>query len=86
MTFQVTVIYEALDNILSGSNQASFDSLQTMGKDSQSVLKNAETLGLYTALLLEEYPGRDQYFDFTGENMGRYILTLAPLLITLSYF
>lgn len=70
MIFQVILIYQALDNILSDSNQASFDSLQAMGESSQSVLKNAEALGLYTALLLEEQEGLKQYFDFTGENMG----------------
>jgi hypothetical protein len=67
-----TVIFEALDNILSESNQASFESLQEEGVGSQAVLMNVESFGLYAAQVLaideETQPGRT--LNITGENMA----------------
>ena len=69
---QATVIFEALDNILSESNQESFDSLQEVGVGSQAVLMNAESFGLFAARVLSSdddmRPG--QVINITGENIG----------------
>jgi hypothetical protein len=66
-----TVIFEALDNILSESNQASFDSLQEVGVGSQAVLMNAESFGLFAARVLatDEDMRPGQVVNITGENM-----------------
>ena len=70
---QATVIFEVLDNILSESNQASFDSLQEMGEvGSQAVLNNTETFGLYAARVLDQQMGTAQTLNITGDNMGWY--------------
>jgi hypothetical protein len=67
-----TVIFEALDNILSESNQASFESLQDVGVGSEAVLMNAESFGLYAAriLALDQESGHRQTINITGENMA----------------
>ena len=69
---KATVIFEALDNILSESNQASFDSLQEIGVGSQAVLMNAESFGLFAARVLatDEDMRPGQVVNITGENMG----------------
>ena len=72
------VVFEVLDNILSESNQASYDSLQEVGVASQAVLKNAESYGLFVAQVLasNEDMGSCQVFNITGENMGVFIFCL----------
>ena len=69
---QATVIFEALDNILSESNQASFDSLQEVGVGSQAVLMNAESFGLFAARVLssDEDMRPGEVINITGENIG----------------
>ena len=69
------MIFEALDNILSESNQASFDSLQEVGVGSQAVLMNAESFGLFAARVLssDEDMRPGQVVNITGENMGMFI-------------
>ena len=69
------MVFEVLDNILSESNQASYDSLQEVGVASQAVLNNAESFGLLDAQLLvsNEDMGSCQVFNITGENMGVFI-------------
>ena len=72
---QAIVIFEALDNILSESNQASFDNLQEEGVGgSQAVLMNAESFGLYAAqvLAMDQDMGPGQTVNITGENIGIY--------------
>ena len=72
---QTTVVFEVLDNILSESNQASYDSLQEVGVASQAVVMNAESFGLFTAQALpsNEDKGPGQVVNITGENMGVFI-------------
>ena len=67
-----TVIIEVLDNILSESNQVSFDSLQEVGVGSQAVLMNAESFSLYAAQVLAMDEGMEpgQVVNITGENLG----------------
>ena len=69
---EATVIFEVLDNILSESNQASFDSLQEVGVGSQAVLMNAESFSLYVAQVLAMDEGMEpgQVVNITGENLG----------------
>lgn len=72
---QATVIFEALDNILSESNQASYESLEEVGVGgSEAVLMNAESFGLYAArvLAMDQGMGAGQTVNITGENMGIY--------------
>ena len=66
---QATVIFKALDNILSESNQASFDSLQEVGVGSQAVLMNAESFGLFAARVLSSDEDM-RPVNITGKNMG----------------
>ena len=69
------MVFEVLDNILSESNQASYDSLQEVGVASQAVLKNAESFGLLIAQMLASNDDTRscQVFNITGENMGVFI-------------
>ena len=69
------MIFEVLDNILSESNQASYDSLQEVGVASQAVLKNAESFALFIAQVLARNAdmGPCQVVNITGENMGVFI-------------
>ena len=78
------MVFEVLDNILSESNQASFDSLQEVGVGSQSVLMNAESFGLFAArvLAMDQKMDASQTINITGENMGMEIL----LMIDVWYF
>ena len=70
------MVFEVLDNILSESNQASFDSLQEVGVGSQSVLINAESFGLFAArvLAMDQKMEASQTINITGENMGMAII------------
>ena len=72
------MVFEALDNILSESNQASFDSLQEVGVGSQSVLMNAESFGLFAArvLAMDQKMEASQTINITGENMGMEMLAM----------
>ena len=72
------MIFEALDNILSQSNQASFESLQEVGVGSQAVLMNAESFGLFAARVLatDEDMRPGQVVNITGENMGMKLYVL----------
>ena len=72
MWTQATVIVETLDNILSESNQESFDSLQEVGVGSQAVLMNAEAFGLFAArvLAIDQEMESGTSINTTGENMG----------------
>ena len=83
---KATVIFEALDNILSESNQAGFDSLQEIGVGSQAVLMNAESFGLFAARVLatDEDMRPGQVVNITGENMGWWSYSLIPKLSTRS--
>ena len=66
------MIFEALDNILSESNQESFDSLQEVGVGSQAVLMNAESFGLFAAriLAMDQEMESGTSINITGKNMG----------------
>ena len=66
------MIFEALDNILSESNQESFDSLHEVGVGSQAVLMNAESFGLFAArvLAIDQEMESGTPINTTGENMG----------------
>ena len=76
ITTEATVIFEALDNILSESNQASFDSLQEVGVGSQAVLRNAESFGLFAARVLAG-DGPGQLVTLAGKNTGADTVALA---------
>ena len=83
---QATAIFEVLDNILSESNQASFDSLQEMGEvGSQAVLNNTETFGLYAARVLDQQMGTGQTVNITGENMSQSTLLLYNTAMWIVY-
>ena len=66
------MIFEALDNILSESNQESFDSLQEVGVGSQAVLMNAESFGLFAArvLAMDQEMESGTSINITGKNMS----------------
>ena len=84
---QATAIFEVLDNMLSESNQASFNTLQEMGEEgSQVVLKNTEIFGLYTARVLDQQMGPVQTINITGENMGWSACLSDILFVTIVIF
>ena len=78
------MIFEVLDNILSESNKASFDSLQEVGVGSQAVLMNAESFGLFAARVLssDEDMRPGQVVNITGENTGNYLKVLCSLFLS----
>ena len=75
------MFFEVIDNVLSESNEASYNSLQEVGVGSQAVLKNTESLGLFAARVLanNEDMGPCEVVNITGENIGVFIYSCTSI-------